>query len=78
ADRSSPRHEAESRNGAAVPGRPRTEFSAAQLQEGEWSFRQQRYIGASEKRRLAAALDLSQSQIKAWFQNRCMKFKRQT
>ncbi|NXX66814.1 VEX1 protein, partial [Spizella passerina] len=62
----------------AVPGRPRTKFSAAQLRELERSFREQRYIGAGEKRRLAAALNLSQSQIKTWFQNRRMKFKRQT
>ncbi|NXQ24132.1 VEX1 protein, partial [Alaudala cheleensis] len=62
----------------AVPGRSRTKFSAAQLQELERSFREQRYIGAGEKRRLAAVLNLSQSQIKTWFQNRRMKFKRQT
>ncbi|NWI64535.1 VEX1 protein, partial [Todus mexicanus] len=61
-----------------APGRPRTKFSAAQLRELERSFREQRYIGASEKRRLAAELNLSQSQIKTWFQNRRMKFKRQT
>ncbi|NXU31895.1 VEX1 protein, partial [Thalassarche chlororhynchos] len=77
ADRSSPGHEAEAGSGAG-PGRPRTKFSAAQLQELERSFREQRYIGASEKRRLAAVLNLSQSQIKTWFQNRRMKFKRQT
>ncbi|NXA16244.1 VEX1 protein, partial [Sapayoa aenigma] len=77
ADRSSPGHEAEA-VGGALPGRPRTKFSAAQLQELERSFREQRYIGAGEKRRLAAALNLSQSQIKTWFQNRRMKFKRQT
>ncbi|NXK58636.1 VEX1 protein, partial [Sylvietta virens] len=68
----SPGHE------AVPPGRSRTKFSAAQLQELERSFRQQRYIGAGEKRRLAAVLNLSQSQIKTWFQNRRMKFKRQT
>ncbi|NWU42860.1 VEX1 protein, partial [Hylia prasina] len=62
----------------AAPGRSRTKFSAAQLQELERSFHQQRYIGAGEKRRLAAVLNLSQSQIKTWFQNRRMKFKRQT
>ncbi|NXG84330.1 VEX1 protein, partial [Stercorarius parasiticus] len=79
ADGSSPGHEAEAGGGGpAVPGRPRTKFSAAQLQELERSFREQRYIGASEKRRLATALNLSQSQIKTWFQNRRMKFKRQT
>ncbi|NXA43889.1 VEX1 protein, partial [Eudromia elegans] len=70
---SGPKHSAE-----AGAGRPRTKFSSAQLQELERSFREQRYIGASEKRRLAAALGLSQSQIKTWFQNRRMKFKRQT
>ncbi|XP_064572678.1 homeobox protein vex1-like isoform X1 [Zonotrichia leucophrys gambelii] len=62
----------------AAPGRVRTKFSAAQLRELERSFCEQRYIGAGEKRRLAAALNLSQSQIKTWFQNRRMKFKRQT
>ncbi|NXS25088.1 VEX1 protein, partial [Mystacornis crossleyi] len=76
AERRSPRHEAES--GCAAPGRSRTKFSAAQLQELERSFREQRYIRAGEKRRLAAVLNLSQSQIKTWFQNRRMKFKRQT
>ncbi|XP_021255417.1 homeobox protein vex1-like [Numida meleagris] len=72
--RRSPAHEMEVGGGA----RPRTKFSAEQLQELERSFREQRYIGTSEKRRLAAALDLSQSQIKTWFQNRRMKFKRET
>ncbi|KAM9284724.1 LOW QUALITY PROTEIN: homeobox protein vex1-like [Morus bassanus] len=78
AGRSSPGHDANGGGGSAAPGRPRTKFSAAQLQELERSFREQRYIGASEKRRLAALLNLSQSQIKTWFQNRRMKFKRQT
>ncbi|NWW70966.1 VEX1 protein, partial [Climacteris rufus] len=64
--------------GGGAPGRARTKFSAAQLRELERSFREQRYIGAGEKRRLAAELNLSQSQIKTWFQNRRMKFKRQT
>ncbi|NXY90897.1 VEX1 protein, partial [Alcedo cyanopectus] len=77
ADRSSPGHDTEA-GGGTVSGRPRTKFSAAQLRELERSFHEQRYIGTSEKRRLAALLNLSQSQIKTWFQNRRMKFKRQT
>ncbi|KAG6935929.1 VENT homeobox, partial [Chelydra serpentina] len=64
--------------GCTQAGRPRTKFSASQLQELERSFREQRYIGASEKRRLSKVLKLSQTQIKTWFQNRRMKFKRQT
>ncbi|XP_029466580.1 homeobox protein vex1-like [Rhinatrema bivittatum] len=58
--------------------RPRTKFSAKQLQELERSFQEHRYIGASEKRRLAKVLKLSEIQIKTWFQNRRMKFKRQS
>ncbi|NXS04660.1 VEX1 protein, partial [Oxylabes madagascariensis] len=58
AERRSPGHGA-----VPAPGRSRTKFSAVQLQELERSFRQQRYIGAAEKRRLAAALNLSQSQV---------------
>uniref|UniRef100_A0A8C4UB98 Homeobox domain-containing protein n=1 Tax=Falco tinnunculus TaxID=100819 RepID=A0A8C4UB98_FALTI len=64
AHRSSPGRDAEAGGGPA-PGRPRTKFSSAQLQELERSFREQRYIGASEKQRLAAALNLSQSQVSA-------------
>lgn len=65
--RSSPGLEAEAGGGGggAVPGRARTKFSAAQLQELERIFREQRYIGTSEKRRLAAVLNLSQSQVSA-------------
>ncbi|KAF4791376.1 Homeobox protein vex1 [Turdus rufiventris] len=58
AERRSPGHGA----GSESSGRSRTKFSAAQLQELERSFREQRYIGAGEKRRLAAVLNLSQSQ----------------
>uniref|UniRef100_A0A8C3XEW7 Homeobox domain-containing protein n=1 Tax=Cyanoderma ruficeps TaxID=181631 RepID=A0A8C3XEW7_9PASS len=72
------RESAERRSPGQEAGRSRTKFSAEQLQELERSFREQRYIGAGEKRRLAALLNLSQSQIKTWFQNRRMKFKRQT
>ncbi|XP_030060822.1 homeobox protein vex1-like [Microcaecilia unicolor] len=58
--------------------RPRTKFSVKQLRELERSFQEHRYIGASEKKRLAKVLKLSEIQIKTWFQNRRMKFKRQT
>nr|XP_033798864.1 homeobox protein VENTX [Geotrypetes seraphini] len=58
--------------------RPRTKFSVKQLRELERSFQEHRYIGASEKRQLAKVLKLSEIQIKTWFQNRRMKFKRQT
>ncbi|MEE6485751.1 hypothetical protein FKM82_014388 [Ascaphus truei] len=58
--------------------RPRTKFSSEQLEELETSFNEHRYIGSSEKKRLARVLKLSEIQIKTWFQNRRMKFKRQS
>ncbi|NP_001081954.1 homeobox protein vex1 [Xenopus laevis] len=58
--------------------RARTKFSPEQLEELERSFKENRYIGSSEKRRLSKVLKLSETQIKTWFQNRRMKFKRQT
>ncbi|XP_056385295.1 homeobox protein vex1-like [Hyla sarda] len=58
--------------------RPRTKFTAEQLQELEKSFKEHRYIGSSEKKRLSKVLKLSETQIKTWFQNRRMKFKRQS
>ncbi|XP_078497265.1 homeobox protein vex1-like [Lissotriton helveticus] len=58
--------------------RSRTKFTAEQLRELERSFREQRYIGGNEKRRLSRVLKLSELRIKTWFQNRRMKFKRQS
>ncbi|KAJ1141507.1 hypothetical protein NDU88_007837 [Pleurodeles waltl] len=58
--------------------RPRTKFTTEQLRELEKSFQEQRYIGVNEKRRLAKVLKLSELRIKTWFQNRRMKFKRQS
>ncbi|XP_018414392.1 PREDICTED: homeobox protein vex1-like [Nanorana parkeri] len=58
--------------------RPRTKFTKEQLQELENSFKEHRYIGSNEKKRLSKVLKLSETQIKTWFQNRRMKFKRQS
>ncbi|XP_077310001.1 homeobox protein vex1-like [Lithobates pipiens] len=58
--------------------RPRTKFTKEQLQELEKSFEEHKYIGSNEKRRLSKVMKLSETQIKTWFQNRRMKFKRQS
>ncbi|KAM5140789.1 homeobox protein vex1-like [Mantella aurantiaca] len=58
--------------------RPRTKFTKEQKKELEKSFKEHRYIGSNEKRRLSKVLKLSETQIKTWFQNRRMKFKRQS
>ncbi|XP_025949974.2 homeobox protein MSX-2-like [Dromaius novaehollandiae] len=70
-------YESESAEPRGRQRRARTAFSAAQLGGLEETFRRRRYLGAAERGRLAAALHLSETQIKTWFQNRRMKLKRQ-
>ncbi|NXX66812.1 VENT1 protein, partial [Spizella passerina] len=72
------------RGGAAAAGggrgrqrRARTAFTSEQVCRLEKTFQRQKYLGATERRKLAAALHLSEIQIKTWFQNRRMKLKRQ-
>ncbi|XP_065602835.1 homeobox protein vent1-like [Cyrtonyx montezumae] len=57
--------------------RARTAFSSEQVCRLEKTFQRQKYLGASERRKLAADLQLSEVQVKTWFQNRRMKLKRQ-
>nr|XP_046153633.1 homeobox protein Nkx-2.2a-like [Oncorhynchus gorbuscha] len=51
-------------------------FSKAQTYELERRFRQQRYLSAPERERLANALLLTPTQVKIWFQNHRYKMKR--
>ncbi|XP_077114657.1 homeobox protein pv.1-like isoform X2 [Ranitomeya variabilis] len=60
-----------------VQPRLRVAFSSLQLLKLEESFNKQRYLVASERRRLAHTLHLTEIQVKTWFQNRRMKLKRQ-
>ncbi|NXG60654.1 VENT1 protein, partial [Hemiprocne comata] len=57
--------------------RARTAFTSEQVCRMEKTFQRQKYLGPSERKKLAAALQLSEIQIKTWFQNRRMKLKRQ-
>ncbi|OCT69976.1 hypothetical protein XELAEV_18036902mg [Xenopus laevis] len=57
--------------------RLRTAFSPQQISKLEQAFNKQRYLGASERKKLATSLMLSEIQVKTWFQNRRMKLKRQ-
>ncbi|NP_001107707.1 VENT homeobox 1, gene 1 [Xenopus tropicalis] len=56
--------------------RLRTAFTP-QISRLEQAFNKQRYLGASERKKLATSLRLSEIQVKTWFQNRRMKLKRQ-
>ncbi|KAI3409842.1 hypothetical protein GPALN_006216 [Globodera pallida] len=54
----------------------RTVFSDQQLHGLEHQFNQQNYLSTPERINLANALDLSETQVKTWFQNRRMKQKK--
>ncbi|XP_041460831.1 homeobox protein engrailed-1a-like [Lytechinus variegatus] len=56
--------------------RPRTAFSASQLQRLKQEFQQSNYLTEQRRRSLAKELTLSESQIKIWFQNKRAKIKK--
>ena len=55
----------------------RTVFSRNQIYQLEAAFDLKRYLSSTERTGLAASLNLSETQIKIWFQNRRNKWKRQ-
>lgn len=58
------------------PRKPRTIFSASQLNELEERFKYQKYLSTTERSCLAYSLGLTEEQIKVWFQNRRSKWKK--
>ncbi len=58
--------------------KPRTAFSREQVTELEKKFNEKKYLSSAERGELAEKLKLSDMQVKTWFQNRRMKYKRQT
>ncbi|XP_015256854.1 PREDICTED: homeobox protein MSX-2-like [Cyprinodon variegatus] len=57
--------------------RIRTAFTLEQLQVLERSFQRSHYLSVLERHTIAAALRLSETQVKIWFQNRRTKWKKE-
>ncbi|XP_063694463.1 homeobox protein ceh-9-like [Bolinopsis microptera] len=56
--------------------KPRTSFTNLQLFELERKFYHKKYLASSERKKLAQLLNLTDIQVKTWFQNRRNKHKR--
>ncbi|MCI4376249.1 hypothetical protein PGIGA_G00186170 [Pangasianodon gigas] len=57
--------------------RIRTKFTPEQIEKLEKIFRKHKYLDASERVKTAQKLNLSETQVRTWFQNRRMKLKRE-
>ncbi|XP_035519668.1 ventral expressed homeobox [Morone saxatilis] len=57
--------------------RMRTKFTSEQIGKLEKTFSKHKYLGATQRRKIAEKLNLSETQVKTWFQNRRMKLKRE-
>ena len=57
--------------------RKRTIFTAEQLDRLEHEFQHQQYVVGQERKYLAVELGLNEIQVKVWFQNRRIKWRKQ-
>ena len=55
----------------------RTVFTDLQLRYLEKTFSEQKYLDTSSRGKLAQTLGLNETQVKTWFQNRRMKWKKE-
>lgn len=59
------------------PRRMRTVFTPQQLERLERHFKGQQYVGSAQRIFIAKQLGLSETQVKVWFQNRRIRWRKQ-
>ncbi|XP_034944055.1 homeobox protein MSH-D-like [Chelonus insularis] len=60
-----------------IDRKPRQAYSAKQLEKLEAEFKVDKYLSVSKRMELSKTLNLTEVQIKTWFQNRRTKWKKQ-
>nr|XP_023994898.1 homeobox protein engrailed-like ceh-16 [Salvelinus alpinus] len=65
-----------SRTEEETSGRPRTAYKVEQINSLEKAFKRNAYLGTQDKAELCKRLNLTDKQIRNWFQNRRMRMKR--